>query len=114
MQKKGKQVGIFHTEQQSGLIQVNLFTRNLAHVGIYLGEYAGVKLYISARDNGNGVYGIGRVQHEDGIQIKELVDPGKKPPKGGVFREFDPALAPPPPRPPPSSDARGGCVGMKC
>jgi len=98
----------------AAITEVNTFTRNLAHVGIYLGEYAGVKLYISARDNGNGVYGIGRVQHEDGIQIKELVDPGKKPPKGGVFREFDPALAPPPPRPPPSSDARGGCVGMKC
>jgi peptidoglycan hydrolase-like protein with peptidoglycan-binding domain len=98
----------------AAITEVNTFTRNLAHVGIYLGEYAGVKLYISARDNGNGVYGIGRVQHEDGIQIKELVDPGKKPPKGGVFREFDPALALPPPRPPPSSDARGGCVGMKC
>lgn len=98
----------------AAITEVNTFTRNLAHVGIYLGEYAGVKLYISARDNGNGVYGIGRVQHEDGIQIKELVDPGKKPPKGGVFREFDPAFAPPPPRPPPSSDVRGGCVGMKC
>ena len=98
----------------AAITEVNTFTRNLAHVGIYLGEYAGVKLYISARDNGNGVYGIGRVQHEDGIQIKELVDPGKKPPKGGVFREFDPALAPPPPRPPPSSDARGECVGIKC
>ena len=101
----------------AAITEVNTFTRNLAHVGIYLGEYAGVKLYISARDNGNGVYGIGRVQHEDGIQIKELVDPGKKPPKGGVFREFDPALASPPtppPRPPPSSDIRGGCIGMKC
>ena|GEM_PF-652101 len=98
----------------AAITEVNTFTRNLAHVGIYLGEYAGVKLYISARDNGNGVYGIGRVQHEDGIQIKELVDPGKKPPKGGVFREFDLAFAPPPPRPPPSSDIRGGCIGMKC
>ena len=101
----------------AAITEVNTFTRNLAHVGIYLGEYAGVKLYISARDNGNGVYGIGRVQHEDGIQIKELVDPGKKPPKGGVFREFDPALASPPtspPRTPPSSDIRGGCIGMKC
>jgi peptidoglycan hydrolase-like protein with peptidoglycan-binding domain len=98
----------------AAITEVNTFTRNLAHVGIYLGEYAGVKLYISARDNGNGVYGIGRVQHEDGIQVKELVDPGKKPPKGGVFREYDPALAPPPARPPPSSDIREGCIGMKC
>jgi peptidoglycan hydrolase-like protein with peptidoglycan-binding domain len=101
----------------AAITEVNTFTRNLAHVGIYLGEYAGVKLYISARDNGNGVYGIGRVQHEDGIQIKELVDPGKKPPKGGVFREYDPALASPPTSPlhtPPSSDIRGGCIGMKC
>lgn len=43
--------------------------------------------YISARDNADGVYGIGRVQYEGGIQIKELVDPGKAPPKGGVFRD---------------------------
>ncbi len=98
----------------AAITEVNTFTRNHAHVGIYLGEYDGVKLYISARDNADGVYGIGRVQYEDGIQIKELVDPGKAPPKGGVFREFDPALAPPPPSAPPSSDARGGCIGMKC
>jgi hypothetical protein len=52
-----------------------------SHTGIYLGEYNGVELYISARFNGDGAYGIGAVQYENGIQIKE-------PPKGGVFREL--------------------------
>ena len=56
---------------------------NGGHTGIYLGEYNGVKLYISARDNGDGVYGLNSVQHEHGIQIKQL-------PEGGVFRTFTP------------------------
>ena len=56
---------------------------NGSHTGIYLGEYNGVKLYISARDDGNGVYGVDSVQHEHGIQIKQLPD-------GGVYRTFTP------------------------
>jgi peptidoglycan hydrolase-like protein with peptidoglycan-binding domain len=56
---------------------------NGGHTGIYLGEYNGIKLYISARDNGDGVYGLNSVQHEHGIQIKKLPD-------GGVFRTFTP------------------------
>ncbi|HEX5978723.1 MAG TPA: hypothetical protein VFY68_15685, partial [Nitrososphaeraceae archaeon] len=34
---------------------------NGSHNGIYLGEYNGVKLYISARDDGEGVYGLDSV-----------------------------------------------------
>jgi hypothetical protein len=56
---------------------------NGGHTGIYLGKHNGVKLYISARDDGNGVYGVDSVQHEHGIQIKQL-------PEGGVFRTFIP------------------------
>lgn len=63
----------------TAITEVNRVFRDIAHVGIYQGNM--VELYISARGNGDGVYGIGSVQHEDGIQIKELVDPGKKPPK---------------------------------
>ena len=59
---------------------------NGGHTGIYLGEYNGVKLYISARDNGNGVYGLDSVQHKHGIQIKEL-DAVKE---RGIFRTFTP------------------------
>jgi peptidoglycan hydrolase-like protein with peptidoglycan-binding domain len=58
------------------------------HVGIYLGEYNGVKLYISARADSDGVYGIGPVQYKNGIQVKELIPPGYDEPKGGVFREL--------------------------
>jgi hypothetical protein len=54
---------------------------NGGHTGIYLGEYNKIKLYISARSNSDGVYGVDSVQHEDGIQIKQLPD-------GGVFRTF--------------------------
>ena len=56
---------------------------NGGHTGIYLGQHNGVKLYISARDDGYGVYGVDSVQHEHGIQIKQL-------PEGGVFRTFTP------------------------
>ncbi|HEX5975629.1 MAG TPA: peptidoglycan-binding protein, partial [Nitrososphaeraceae archaeon] len=56
---------------------------NGGHTGIYLGEYNGVKLYISARDDGEGVYGLDSVQHKHGIQIKQL-------PEGGVYRTFSP------------------------
>jgi hypothetical protein len=56
---------------------------NGGHTGIYLGQHNGVKLYISARDDGDGVYGVDSVQHEHGIQIKQL-------PEGGVFRTFTP------------------------
>lgn len=69
---------------------MNRVFRDIAHVGFYQGNM--VELYISARGNGDGVYGIGSVQHEDGIQIKELVDPGKKTTKCGVSRELVPAL----------------------
>lgn len=53
------------------------------HTGIYLGQYNGIKLYISARDNGDGVYGLPIIQREHGIQIKQLED-------GGVFRQYTP------------------------
>jgi hypothetical protein len=56
---------------------------NGGHTGIYLGQHNGVKLYISARDDGSGVYGLDSVQHKHGIQIKQLPD-------GGVFRTFTP------------------------
>ncbi|MCC6625959.1 MAG: hypothetical protein IT340_01030 [Chloroflexi bacterium] len=57
---------------------------NGSHVGIFLGEYAGKKIYISARDDGDGVFGLlGEAQHEEGIQIKFMPD-------GGVFRRYTP------------------------
>ena len=56
---------------------------NGGHTGFYLGEHNGIKLYISARSNSDGVYGVDSVQHEDGIQIKQLEE-------GGVFRTFTP------------------------
>lgn len=40
----------------AAMTEANWISRDLAHVGIYLGKYNGVKLYISARDNGNGGY----------------------------------------------------------
>lgn len=50
------------------------------HVGIYLGEYTGRRLYISARDDGDGVFGLDEGwQKEHGVQIKYI-----KP--GGVYR----------------------------
>jgi len=51
------------------------------HTGIYLGEYGGTSIYISARDDGFGVVGTDSVQYSHGIQIKEL-------PSGGVFRRL--------------------------
>ena len=54
---------------------------NGKHTGIYLGHYNGFDLYISARDDGNGVFGLVSVQQEHGIQIKHL-------PAGGVYRQF--------------------------
>ena len=53
------------------------------HTGVYLGQYIGIKLYISARDNGEGVYGLPIIQREHGIQIKQLEN-------GGVFRQYVP------------------------
>ncbi len=53
------------------------------HVGVYLGEYAGRGLYISARDDGKGVFALDAVQHAHGIQIKFM-----KP--GGTFRRYTP------------------------
>lgn len=97
----------------AAITDANIIFRDVAHTGIYLGEYNGIKLYISARSNGDGVYGLNSAQYENGIQIKELVDPGERPPKGSVFRELDLALAPPTP-PATSSDIGTGCVGMKC
>jgi hypothetical protein len=57
---------------------------NGSHTGIYLGVYNGKRLYISARDDGNGVYGLrDQVQREHGIQIKYM-------PEGGVYRRYTP------------------------
>ena len=57
---------------------------NGSHTGIFLGEYAGKKLYISARDRGDGVFGLREnVQREKGIQIKFLPDEG-------VYRRYTP------------------------
>ena len=53
------------------------------HVGVYLGEYAGKPLYISARDDGDGVFALGQVQQKHGVQIKYI-----KP--GGVYRRYVP------------------------
>jgi len=54
------------------------------HTGIYLGQYAGKTLYISARDDGRGVFGLkDKVQQEHGVQIKYL-------PAGGVYRRHTP------------------------
>ncbi|TCO59436.1 OmpA family protein [Actinocrispum wychmicini] len=53
------------------------------HVGIFLGNYNGQLLYISARDDGDGVFGLGKAQHAHGIQIKLM-------PAGGVYRHFQP------------------------
>jgi outer membrane protein OmpA-like peptidoglycan-associated protein len=53
------------------------------HIGVYLGEYAGKRLYISARDDGDGVFALDKVQQEHGIQIK-YVQPG------GVYRRYVP------------------------
>lgn len=52
-------------------------------VGIYLGEYAGSKLYVSARDDGDGVFALDQVQKEHGIQIKYIA-------AGGVYRRYAP------------------------
>lgn len=54
-----------------------------SHTGIFLGEYSGKKLYISARDDGEGVFGLDKVQKEHGVQIKYLPD-------GGVYRRYTP------------------------
>jgi hypothetical protein len=56
---------------------------NGSHVGVFLGEYNGRLLYISARDDGDGVFALDKVQHEHGIQIKFM-------PKGGVYRRYTP------------------------
>jgi hypothetical protein len=56
---------------------------NGSHVGVFLGEYNGRLLYISARDDGDGVFGLEKVQHEHGIQVKFM-------PKGGVYRRYTP------------------------
>ena len=51
------------------------------HVGIYLGTYIGKGLYISARDDGNGVFGLQEAQEEHGVQIKYVKS-------GGVYRRY--------------------------
>jgi hypothetical protein len=53
------------------------------HVGVYLGEYAGRTIYISARDDDSGVFALDKVQHAHGIQIKFM-----KP--GGTYRRYTP------------------------
>ncbi|PZS26631.1 MAG: hypothetical protein DLM59_17935 [Pseudonocardiales bacterium] len=52
---------------------------NGQHVGIYLGSYRGRRMYISARNDTDNVFGIGELQREHGLQIKFLPD-------GGVMR----------------------------
>ena len=39
------------------------------HTGIYLGQYNGIKLYISARDNGEGVYGLPIIQRNTAYKL---------------------------------------------
>ena len=56
---------------------------NGSHTGIYLGTHYGKRLYISARDDGLGLFGEDKVQYAHGIQIKLLPD-------GGVFRRYTP------------------------
>jgi hypothetical protein len=57
---------------------------NGSHTGIYLGTYTGHRLYISARDDGSGVWGLNsEIQKAHGIQIKELQ-------AGGVYRRYTP------------------------
>lgn len=53
------------------------------HSGIFVGEYAGKQLYVSARDDAGGVFAEGTIQREKGVQIKVI-------PKPGVFRHFTP------------------------
>ena len=53
------------------------------HSGIYLGEYASKRLYVSARDTGGGVFGLDTVQMKHGVQIKVVPEPG-------VFRHYTP------------------------
>ena len=60
------------------------------HVGIYLGQHNGVKIYVSARSDPDGAYGIGKIQHEDGIQVKELIPPKKGEPSGGTYKQYSP------------------------
>jgi outer membrane protein OmpA-like peptidoglycan-associated protein len=52
------------------------------HVGVFLGNYNGKPLYISARDDGDGVFALDKAQHAHGVQIKLI--PGG----GGVYRRF--------------------------
>jgi hypothetical protein len=57
---------------------------NRSHVGIYLGTYDKRRLYVSARDDGDGVFGLqSEIQREHGVQIKVL-------PEGGVYRRYTP------------------------
>jgi peptidoglycan hydrolase-like protein with peptidoglycan-binding domain len=73
-----------------GTVYPHTFTQDSGHVGIYLGEYDGIKIYVSARSDADGVYGIGPIQHEYGVQIKELIPPKDGVPNGGTYREYSP------------------------
>lgn len=53
------------------------------HVGVFLGEYNGKLLYISARDNGDGVFVLQKTQYAHYIQIKLM-------PAGGTYRRSTP------------------------
>lgn len=55
---------------------------NGSHTGIFLGAYQGKNLYISARDDGSGVFALDKGQHAHGIQIKYMT--------GGTFRRYTP------------------------
>src|SRR5581483_11141864 len=57
------------------------------HVGVYLGTYDGHRMYISARNDTDNVFGIGDIQFEHGIQVKFLPD-------GGVLRRHVPEAPP--------------------
>lgn len=73
-----------------GIKYPRTFTQDSGHVGIYLGEYDGTKIYVSARSDPDGVYGIGPIQHEHGIQVKELIPSKDGVPNGGTYREYSP------------------------
>lgn len=56
---------------------------NGSHVGIFLGSYDGRLLYVSARDDGSGVFALDKVQHAHGVQVQLM-------PSGGVCRRHTP------------------------
>jgi hypothetical protein len=76
----GVKIPHFHVEASA---RIGDIWSSGTHVGVYLGEYSGKALYISARDDGDGVFALDEVQQRHGIQIKYI-----KP--GGVYRRYVP------------------------